>query len=160
MHSPVDDNNYYYCYYSYYYCYHHHHHHRRSRCCSCCCCCCCWCCYYYYYYCYYYYFYYHHHQHQTCIPLSWQNTSEPELLENLLWNCSVPFWPNFYLHLFCNRRVECPLWEDERVCPYTLCQNGGRLHLKSKEIPRMFVFLTSMYTYMHKCMYACLHEHI
>ena len=41
------------------------------------------------------------------------------------WNCSVPHWPLFRQHLLCNRRVECAAGEDERECPYTLCQHDG-----------------------------------
>ena len=58
------------------------------------------------------------------IPL--QLTSEPGKLKNGLWNCSVPFWPEFRFHFKCNRQKECALGEDERECPYTLCKDGGK----------------------------------
>lgn len=41
------------------------------------------------------------------------------------WNCSVPHWPDFRPHFLCNRKSECAGGEDERECPYTLCQNDG-----------------------------------
>ena len=55
-----------------------------------------------------------------------QIKSQPEKLTEQLWNCSVPFWTDFILHFRCNRLKQCVLGEDERECPYVLCESGGR----------------------------------
>ena len=36
-----------------------------------------------------------------------------------LWNCSVPFWPDFRQHFPCNAWSECWGHEDEVECPYS-----------------------------------------
>nr|KAG5691414.1 hypothetical protein BaRGS_016330 [Batillaria attramentaria] len=43
----------------------------------------------------------------------------PTLLENGLWNCSVPYWPDFRRHEPCDLSIDCDQGQDEVDCPYT-----------------------------------------
>nr|KAG5691410.1 hypothetical protein BaRGS_016326 [Batillaria attramentaria] len=43
----------------------------------------------------------------------------PERLENRLWNCSVPYWPDFRRHEPCDLEIDCDQAQDEVDCPYT-----------------------------------------
>ena len=64
---------------------------------------------------------------RTLHPSLRQVDSQPQQFRDRLWNCSAPFWPDFRFHLICNRHKECTDGEDERDCPYALCEKGGKL---------------------------------
>nr|KAG5691412.1 hypothetical protein BaRGS_016328 [Batillaria attramentaria] len=43
----------------------------------------------------------------------------PQRLENGVWNCSVPYWPDFRHHEPCDLTLDCDQGQDEADCPYT-----------------------------------------
>ena len=51
----------------------------------------------------------------------------PQRVSNIQWNCSVPYWPDFQLHLHCNLLAECDSEQDESSCGYVMCRHGGFL---------------------------------
>nr|KAG5695272.1 hypothetical protein BaRGS_028207 [Batillaria attramentaria] len=56
---------------------------------------------------------------------SFHPTSEiPQQLDTGLFNCSVPHYTSFRLHLDCNLETECTAGEDEGDCPYTSAACG------------------------------------
>ena len=55
----------------------------------------------------------------------WQFSRLPERTSSVQWNCSVPYWPDFQLHLHCNLLSECERGQDEDNCGYVTCRQGG-----------------------------------
>ena len=46
------------------------------------------------------------------------------------WNCSVPHWPEFQHHLFCDLIPQCRNGQDEASCPYASPEcDDGYLHV-------------------------------
>nr|KAG5693056.1 hypothetical protein BaRGS_028816 [Batillaria attramentaria] len=65
-------------------------------------------------------------------------SAAPEKLASGKWNCSVPHWSDFDLHLLCNLETECAAGEDEAACPYTDTAWGHLASLNSEEEWRGF----------------------
>ena len=56
-----------------------------------------------------------------------QSDHLPHNISRIQWNCTVPHWPDFQLHLRCNLLVECDNGQDEDGCGYVTCRHGGFL---------------------------------
>ena len=56
-----------------------------------------------------------------------QSDRLPQCISGIQWNCSVPHWPDFQVHLCCNLLVECDSSQDEDRCGYVRCRHGGFL---------------------------------